>query len=100
MIAAPLLRTASRMAITTLLVCAAPLAGSVRGWDSDNKGDPTHATHSYLTEWAIAQLKGQFPEFQQFRTDNLCQFVFQVEKRTDTDGFDTDGFLSEGSPVV
>ena len=57
------------MAITTLLVCAALLVGSVRGWDSDNKGNPTHATHSYLTEWAIDLLKGQFPELQQFRTD-------------------------------
>jgi len=35
-------------------------------WDSE-KGNPTHATHSYLTEWAIDQLKGQRPEFEQYR---------------------------------
>lgn len=35
-------------------------------WDSA-AGNPTHPTHSYLTEWAIDQLQGQYLELQQFR---------------------------------
>jgi hypothetical protein len=34
---------------------------SAKAWDSKG-GNPTHPTHSYLTEWAIDQLKGQSPE--------------------------------------
>lgn len=39
-----------------------------RAWDSA-KNNPTHPTHSYLTEWAIDQIKSQFPELQQFRSE-------------------------------
>lgn len=35
-------------------------------WDSAT-GNPTHPTHSYLTECALDQLQGQYPELQQFR---------------------------------
>ena len=38
------------------------------GWDSQD-GNPTHATHSYLTEYAIDQLKAQFPELQTYRAN-------------------------------
>jgi hypothetical protein len=47
------------------LVLGAALTLPALGWDSA-KGNPTHATHSYLTEWAIDQLKGEFPELQRF----------------------------------
>jgi hypothetical protein len=39
---------------------------SVLAWDSRG-GNPTHATHSYLTEWALDQLQSQYPELQRFR---------------------------------
>jgi hypothetical protein len=42
-------------------------ASSAKAWDSKS-GNPTHPTHSYLTEWAIDQLKTQLPELQQYRT--------------------------------
>ena len=32
-------------------------------WDSAS-WNPTHPTHSYLTEWAIDQIKSQAPELQ------------------------------------
>ncbi|MFB2882166.1 hypothetical protein [Floridanema aerugineum] len=41
-------------------------SSSAWAWDSA-AGNPTHPTHSYLTEWAIDQLKNQYPELQQFR---------------------------------
>jgi hypothetical protein len=50
----------------SVLVIGAVLTLLALGWDSA-RWNPTHATHSYLTEWAIDQLKGQFPELQQFR---------------------------------
>lgn len=37
-----------------------------QAWDSAD-GNPTHATHSYLTEYAIDALKGQYPELQTYR---------------------------------
>ncbi len=37
------------------------------GWDSQ-AGNPTHATHSYLTEYAVDQLKAQFPELATYKT--------------------------------
>jgi hypothetical protein len=40
---------------------------SAKAWDSKS-GNPTHPTHSYLTEWAIDRLKVQLPEAQQYRT--------------------------------
>ncbi|OKH54610.1 hypothetical protein NIES2101_07330 [Calothrix sp. HK-06] len=36
-------------------------------WDSDSSKNPTHPTHTYITEWAIDQLKAGAPELQQFR---------------------------------
>ena len=36
-------------------------------WDSQD-GNPTHATHSYLTEYAIDQLKAAHPEVQTYRS--------------------------------
>lgn len=36
-------------------------------WDSDSWKNPTHPTHTYITEWALAQLKTQAPELQQFQ---------------------------------
>ncbi len=41
-----------------------------QNWDSQD-GNPTHATHSYLTEYAIDQLKGRFPELQTYRANIL-----------------------------
>jgi hypothetical protein len=38
-----------------------------QAWDSASR-NPTHPTHSYITEWAIDQLKAQKPELQQYRT--------------------------------
>ena len=49
-----------------LLIIGAVFVCLVLGWDSA-RWNPTHATHSYLTEWAIDQLKEPFPELQQFR---------------------------------
>lgn len=39
-------------------------------WDSA-AGNPTHPTHTYLTEWAIDQLKDQAPELAQFQSQIL-----------------------------
>ena len=39
---------------------------SAFAWDSAH-GNPTHPTHSYLTEWAIDQLKAQNPELNVYR---------------------------------
>jgi hypothetical protein len=52
-------------AATAALVIGAVFILLALGWDSA-KGNPTHATHSYLTEWAIDQLEAEFPELQQF----------------------------------
>jgi hypothetical protein len=54
------------MATMVALAIAAALTLPALGWDSA-KGNPTHATHSYLTEWAIDQLNGEFPELERFR---------------------------------
>jgi len=40
---------------------------SVSAWDSKNWKNITHPTHSYLTEWAIDQLKGKYPELDKYR---------------------------------
>ena len=37
-----------------------------QAWDSQ-AGNPTHATHSYLTEYAVDQLSGQYPELATYR---------------------------------
>ena len=49
-----------------LVVSVGSLFSGARAWDSAAK-NPKHPTHSYLTEWAIDQLKDQVPEVQQFR---------------------------------
>jgi hypothetical protein len=55
-------------AYTLLLVVNMTLwVPSAWAWDSDSWKNPTHPTHSYITEWAIAQLKNQAPELQQFQ---------------------------------
>jgi hypothetical protein len=36
-------------------------------WDSDSWQNPTHPTHTYITEWAVDQIKTQAPELQQFQ---------------------------------
>lgn len=43
-----------------------PVGATEQAWDSQD-GNPTHATHSYLTEFAIDQLKARFPELQTYR---------------------------------
>ena len=44
---------------------------SAYGWDSANN-NPTHATHSYLTEMGINALKSQYPELAEFQTELLA----------------------------
>jgi len=41
-------------------------ATTEQGWDSQD-GNPTHATHSYLTEFAADQLKAYYPELVTYR---------------------------------
>ena len=51
------------------MLVAGPFAmsGAALGWDSESKLNPTHPTHSYLTESAIDALAGQYPELAAFR---------------------------------
>ena len=51
--------------IAALLFLAIAILSGLH-WDS-TRWNPTHATHSYLTEWAIGQLGGEFPDLQAFR---------------------------------
>jgi hypothetical protein len=54
--------------VSVLLVVGITLWSSAAwAWDSA-AGNPTHPTHSYLTEWAIDQLQEQAPELRQFRS--------------------------------
>jgi hypothetical protein len=55
-------------AIILALTVAPHLANipSANAWDS-KKNNPTHPTHSYLTEWGLDQLNSQYPELQQYR---------------------------------
>lgn len=58
-----------RRILLALVVSAAgtlATSGATLGWDSA-KLNPTHPTHSYLTEFAIDQLAGQHPELEAFR---------------------------------
>jgi hypothetical protein len=57
--------------------CDAPKDGKVeeeqvgtaeQRWDSQD-GNPTHATHSYMTEYAMDQLKGSFPALNSYRAN-------------------------------
>jgi hypothetical protein len=55
----------SRLRVVVLsasLVASAPwLLPGARAWDSAS-GNPTHATHTYLTEWALNRLGPVYPE--------------------------------------
>ena len=66
------MRPAHRLLIVTLTVALCTTAvGLVRqaiAWDS-KKGNPSHPTHSYLTEWAVDHVKAEFPEVQAFRAE-------------------------------
>lgn len=58
-----------RMAvILTVAACttAGALSREAAAWDS-RKRNPTHPTHSYITEWAIDQVGREFPEVQTYR---------------------------------
>jgi len=39
-----------------------------QAWDSANGGNPTHPVHSYMTEYAVDQLKARYPELNTYRT--------------------------------
>lgn len=53
-----------RSILAGLLLLAAPGAFA---WDSQSRFNPTHATHSYLTEYAINELVGAYPELARYR---------------------------------
>lgn len=65
-------RTLGVMAMTALCAgaCGAsdeePTGEADQHWDSAD-GNPTHATHSYMAEYAIASLTGALPEVAQYR---------------------------------
>jgi hypothetical protein len=57
--------------LLVLIATIGVLFTEARGWDSARMGlvnNPTHPTHSYLTEWAIDRLRTEFPEAQQYRS--------------------------------
>ncbi len=57
----------SRARLRLCLAAAIGFYATVAGaWDSD-RHNPTHSTHSYLTEYAIAQLRRTCPELTQFK---------------------------------
>ncbi len=56
------------VALASLLLIVSSILWTTSAWAWDSAaGNPTHPTHSYLTEWAIDRLQGQYPELQQFR---------------------------------
>lgn len=58
--------TMSVAAFFAILIAFSPPAS---GWDSKKFAhQPIHPTHSHLTEWGIDQLKADFPELNQFRS--------------------------------
>jgi hypothetical protein len=57
-----------RLAGLTIFLSAFLLSGPAHAWDS-SKWNPTHPTHSYLTEWAADNLKSQFPELITYRKE-------------------------------
>jgi len=57
---------ATWLTVTIIVAFGGHFAPRVGAWDS-KKWNPTHPTHSYLTEWAIDQLKAGAPELDQFR---------------------------------
>lgn len=52
------------MTAAVVLVCSAKVATA---WDSQNFPNVTHATHSYLTEFAIDQLASAYPEIRTYQ---------------------------------
>ncbi|MCC6983892.1 MAG: hypothetical protein IT535_11525 [Bauldia sp.] len=58
-----------RPILAALLLLGAPGA---LAWDSESRLNPTHATHSYLTEHAIGQLVGRYPEVALYRAPLLA----------------------------
>jgi hypothetical protein len=62
----PVLLTLTHAACASAPDGAAPTGSSEQGWDSQG-GNPTHATHSYLTEFALDQLRGTYPELDTYR---------------------------------
>lgn len=59
------------IALSTLLLCLS-FSHLPRAWAWDSASwNPTHPTHSYLTELAIDQLNRQFPEIETYRNDLL-----------------------------
>jgi hypothetical protein len=56
----------AKMVALALLFIAIVTSLSALGWDSA-RGIPKRSTHSYLTEWAIEQVKERFPQIEAFR---------------------------------
>ena len=61
------LRLRYGLAISVVILSTIMPTLQAKAWDSQH-WNPTHPTHSYLTEWAIAQLQSQSPELQQYKT--------------------------------
>jgi hypothetical protein len=60
------------IALSTFLCCLSyPHFPIAQAWDSASWKNPTHPVHSYLTEWAIDQIKPQFPEVETYRKELL-----------------------------
>lgn len=53
-------------AALTGLLAGSPAVQPAYAWDSAG-GNPLHATHSYLTEWGLDQLKAGAPELEAYR---------------------------------
>lgn len=47
---------------------ATPIGNEEQHWDSDD-GNPTHPTHSFLAEFAVKQVRADFPEVADFEKD-------------------------------
>jgi hypothetical protein len=63
-------RLATVISVAISLVLITTLTPRISAWDSKKFAlQPIHPTHSYLTEWAVDQLKADFPEVDQFRND-------------------------------
>lgn len=57
-----------RLPFVLIALAVSPLVtGVALGWDSASKLNPTHPTHSFLTEFAIDALAEQYPEVAAFR---------------------------------
>src|SRR4051794_8840379 len=62
----PLGRIYVTIYVASLFVTFELVSPSALAWDSD-AGNPTHATHSYLTEWSLDQIKADYPELEKNR---------------------------------